>query len=91
MKSIIVPTCDAIHELTGKVGLVHFIKLYFTNYLCTQVREKCQVRAWQSAILLPISCKSVQPVPARVEEPVSLIRQSSSGGVTNNPPFPKMP
>ncbi len=40
--------------------------------------------------LLPISCKSVQPVPARVEEPASPVRQSSSGGATNNPPFPKM-
>ena len=27
----------------------------------------------------------------RVEEPVSHVRQSSSGGVTNKPPFPKMP
>ncbi len=26
----------------------------------------------------------------RVEEPVSPVRQSSSGGATNNPPFPKM-
>ena len=26
-----------------------------------------------------------------VEEPVSPVSQSSSGGVTNNPPFPKMP
>ncbi len=43
----------------------------------------CQVGAWQSAILLPI--------PAWVEEPVSVVRQSSSGGVTNNPPFLKMP
>ena len=50
-----------------------------------------QVIAWQSATLLPISCKSVRPVSARVEEPVSPERQSSSGGVTYNPPFPKMP
>ncbi len=50
-----------------------------------------QVSDWQSVTLLPISCKSVQPVPARVEEPVSPARPSSSGGVTNNPPFPKMP
>ena len=28
-----------------------------------------QVSAWQSVTLLPISCKSVQPVPARVKEP----------------------
>ena len=41
------------------------------------------------SILLPISCKSVQPVPARVEELVSPIRQSSSGGATDNPPFPQ--
>ena len=50
-----------------------------------------QVRAWQSAKLLLINCKSVQPVPARVEEPISPVKQSSSGGATNNPPFPKMP
>ncbi len=42
----------------------------------------CQVSAWQSATLLPISCKSLQPVPAWVEGPVSPARQSSSGGVT---------
>ncbi len=30
-------------------------------------------------------------VPARVEEPVSSVRQSCSGGSTNNAPFPKMP
>ncbi len=50
-----------------------------------------QVSAWQSATLLPISCKSVQPVPAWLEEPVSPLRQSSSGGATNNAPFPKIP
>ena len=38
-----------------------------------------QVSARQSATLLSISCKSVQPVPVRVEEPVSKVRQSSSG------------
>ena len=46
-----------------------------------------QVSAWQSPTLLPISCKSVQPVPVRVEETVSLVRQSSSGGVTYSPPL----
>ncbi len=50
-----------------------------------------QVSAWQSATLLPISCNSVQPVPAQVEELVSPVKQSSSDGTTNNPPFPKMP
>ncbi len=39
--------------------------------------------ARQSATLLPISCKSVQPVPAWVEEPVSPVRQPSSGGAKN--------
>ena len=29
-----------------------------------------------------------QPVPAWVEEPVIPLGQSSSGGATNNPPFP---
>ena len=33
------------------------------------------VSAWQSATLLPISCKLVRPVPARVEEPGSPARQ----------------
>ena len=37
-----------------------------------------------------ISCKYVQPVPARVEEPVSLVMQSSSGGDTRSLPFPNM-
>ncbi len=37
---------------------------------------KSQVSAWKSATLLPIGCKSVQPVPARVEEPVSPVRHS---------------
>ena len=32
-----------------------------------------QVSVWQSATLVPTSCKSVQSVPARVEEPVSLV------------------
>ena len=51
-----------------------------------------QVSARQSATLLLISCRSVQPVPARVEEPVSPVRQSSSGGVTKNiHPFPRRP
>ena len=44
-----------------------------------------QFWAWQSATLLPISCKSVQLFPAREEEPVSSVRQSSSGGATNTP------
>ena len=39
----------------------------------------CQVSDWQSATLLPISCKSVQPVPAWVEELVSPVRHSSDG------------
>ena len=30
-----------------------------------------QVSAWQSATLLPINCKFVRPVPARIEQPVS--------------------
>ncbi len=50
----------------------------------------CQVSAWQSAMLLPISCKSVQPVPSRVEEPVSSTRPSSSAVVPQTiHPFPR--
>ncbi len=52
--------------------------------------EVLLVSAWLSATLLPISCKSVQPVPARVEDPVSLVWQSSSSGATINPTFHKM-
>ena len=54
-------------------------------------RSTCRVSAWQTATMLPISSKSVQPVPAWVEEPASMVRQSSSGGATNNPPFRNMP
>ena len=38
---------------------------------------ECKIRiyrVWLSATLLPISCRSVQPVPAQVEEPVSPVR-----------------
>ena len=48
-----------------------------------------QVSAWKSATLLPISCKLVQPVPAGVEEPVRLVRQSSSGWKIHS--FPRCP
>ncbi len=58
-----------------------------------EATESGQVSAWQSGALLPvpISCKLVQPVPTWVEKPVSPVKHSSSGGATNNPPFPKMP
>ena len=56
------------------------------------VHSACQVSAWQPTTLLWISCsKSVKHVPARVEESVNPVRQCSSGGVTNNTTFPKMP
>ncbi len=42
------------------------------------------------ATMLFISCTTCN-VPGRVEEPVSPLRQSSTSGATNNPPFPKMP
>ena len=42
-----------------------------------------RVCAWQSATQLGISCKSVQPVPARVEEPVSLVWQLYRSGALN--------
>ena len=54
-------------------SLVHIVHKYYlgtfdiffgTSYVSGQVS------VWQSATLLPISCRSVQPVPARVEEPV---------------------
>ena len=45
----------------------------------------CQFSAWQSAMLLPMSCKSVQPVPAFIKDPVSPVGQSFSGDATNNP------
>ncbi len=46
-----------------------------------------QANAWQSATLLPIRCKLVPPVPSRVEEPISPLRQSFSGSAMNNPTF----
>ncbi len=45
--------------------------------------------AWQSATLLPISCKSVQPVPARVEELVSPVRQFLVVVARTIHPFPR--
>ncbi len=36
---------------------------------------ECQVSVWQSATLLPISCKSVQPVPAWVKRARNPVRQ----------------
>ncbi len=65
--------------------------LFNYNNFKSTIASSCQVSACQSAAPLPISCKLVQPVIARVEEPVSPVRQSSSCGVTNNPLFPKMP
>ena len=52
------------------------IQWFIVTYLCGQVS------AWQSATLLPISCNSVQPVPAWVKEPVSPVSHSCSSGVT---------
>ena len=49
-----------------------------------------QVNVWQSATLLRISCKLLLPTSARLEEPVTLKRQSYSSGATNNTPYPKM-
>ena len=49
-----------------------------------------QVSAWQSQTLLLISGKSVQPVLARVEEPVNAVRQSSIVVVSRTMhPFPR--
>ncbi len=62
-----------------------------TQVPCFLPTETSQDRKVHQATLPQISCKSVQPVPARVEEPFSLVRQSSSGGVTSNPLFPNMP
>ena len=50
------------------------------KFKCHILPTQCQVSAWQSATLLAINCKSVQPVPARVDEPVNPVRQSSYGG-----------
>ena len=48
-----------------------------SNYIWAKCKDK--VSAWQSATLLPISCKSVLPVPARVEEPVSPVKHGKVG------------
>ncbi len=50
---------------------ISFDRLDFSYY-----SSPGQVSAWQSAALLPISCKSAQPVPAWVEEPVSPVRKA---------------
>ena len=42
-------------------------------------------------ILTPISCKSVQLVPVRVEEPVDQVRESSSSSDGAMNPFPRCP
>ena len=65
----------------------------FSNrYVKQQSTNHCQVSAWQTATLLPISCKSEQPVPARVEEPVSTVRQSLLVVVTRTiHPFSRCP
>ncbi len=60
-----------------------FKSLVETHYFIVQ----CQVSAWQSVTLPPISCKSAQPVPSWVEEPVSPVRLPSSGSGTNNQLF----
>ena len=49
-----------------------------------------QVSVWQLVTLHTKSCKSVQLVPAWVEEPVNPVRQFSSGGAMSNPSLPKM-
>ena len=51
----------------------------------------CQVSAWQSATMLPISCKSVQPVPARVEQPVSSVRHLVLVAPQTIHPLPRCP
>ncbi len=53
--------------LPSKVDSIRHIILTFCR---PKHQQKGQVNAWQSATLLPISCKSAQPVPALVEEPV---------------------
>ena len=40
---------------------------------------------------LAVGHTASEPVSARVEEPVSPVRPSYSGGVLNIPSFPKMP
>ncbi len=71
----------------GEQFLLEFWRRYA---FCSDTPSHGQVSAWQSATQLQISCQSVQPVPAWVEEPVSPVRQAFIGGATNNPPFPKM-
>ncbi len=43
------------------------------------------------ATLPRIRCKSVQPVPSWIDEPFSLVRQSSSGSDTRSRLFPDVP
>ncbi len=53
----------------------------YVAYLCTiWIVTRGQIGAWQS--LHRIGCKSAQPMSSWVEEPVSPVRQSSSGDGT---------
>ncbi len=59
---------SAIGVIRVERRLSHKNIWYVKSVVCTSG----QVIAWQSTTLLPISCRSVQPVvPARVEEPVA--------------------
>ncbi len=70
------------------------LDLYFfqghTGVLFPACRDQSGPKGCHAA-LPQISCKSVQPVPARVEEPFSPVRQSSSGGDTRSRSFPICP
>ena len=91
-----VPLKDSVLPKETYVILIGYLVFHVITHIYLSIdmcRKRHQVlKVWQSATLLLIRCKSAQqPVPARVEEPVTPIRQSASGGATNNPPFPKMP
>ncbi len=78
---------DAVFELWNACKLVD------TSFvgLCSSSSSFGQISVWQSATLLPISCKSVPPVPAWVEEPGSSVRQLLMVVPRTIQPFPRFP
>ena len=70
--------------------LVEIIFHLFWKAQCVAILSKVFFPTCQGSMLgSRPHCRSVPPVPVWLEEPVSQVRQSFSGGATNNPPFSK--
>ena len=61
------------------------VPLCSSGYFELMHHEKCKSDQGLAVGYTATDAKSAQPVPAWVEESVSLVRHSSSGGATNNP------